>query len=49
MKGGIGGVYHSVSQEYLQTYLDEYVFRYNNRKANVFEAMLSRIEKAPAP
>lgn len=45
VKGGIGGVYHSVSSEYLQTYLDEYVFRYNYRKVNVFEAMMSRIQK----
>jgi transposase len=27
----IGGVYHSVSPEYLQSYLDEYCFRYNRR------------------
>ena len=27
-----GGVYHSVSQKYLQTYLDEYSFRYNRRE-----------------
>jgi hypothetical protein len=27
VKRGIGGVYHSVSQKYLQTYLDEYSFR----------------------
>ena len=31
VKRGIGGVYHSVSQKYLQTYLDEYTFRYNRR------------------
>ena len=30
---GIGGVYHAVSDKYLQSYLDEYVFRYNNRDA----------------
>lgn len=28
---GIGGVYHLVSKKYLQTYLDEYSFRYNRR------------------
>lgn len=32
VKNGIKGVYHSVSPEYLQTYLDEYTFRYNHRK-----------------
>ena len=31
IKRGIGGVYHSVSQKYLQSYLDEYSFRYNRR------------------
>jgi transposase-like protein len=30
-KTGISGVYHSVSSKYLQNYLDEYAFRYNNR------------------
>src|SRR3990172_5826500 len=32
VKGGIKGVYHSVSPDYLQNYLDEYTFRYNHRK-----------------
>ena len=31
IKRGIGGVYHSVSPENLQNYLDEYCFRYNRR------------------
>jgi transposase len=31
IKRGINGVYHSVSREYLQSYLDEYCFRYNRR------------------
>ena len=31
IKRGIGGVYHAVSQKYLQNYLDEYSFRYNRR------------------
>lgn len=31
VKNGIRGVYHSVSPKYLQQYLNEYAFRYNNR------------------
>jgi transposase len=47
-KRGIGGVYHSVSSKHLQSYLDEYVFRYNNRgdERGLFMAFLDRIEKA---
>ena len=49
IKRGIGGVYHSVSPKYLQTYLDEYSFRYNRRHEGnqQFRAILSRVsEKA---
>jgi len=49
VKRGIGGVYHSVGQKYLQTYLDEYVFRYNRRHMGnqQFRAILGRVsEKA---
>src|SRR5437667_11167994 len=31
VKRGIGGVCHNVSAKYLQTYLNEYAFRYNRR------------------
>jgi transposase-like protein len=31
VKRGIGGVYHSVSAKYLDSYLSEYVWRYNQR------------------
>lgn len=31
VKRGIGGVYHSVGENYLQSYLNEYSFRYNRR------------------
>ncbi len=31
IKRGISGVYHAVSQKHLQSYLDEYTFRYNHR------------------
>jgi transposase len=44
VKRGIGGVYHSVSAKYLQSYLDEYSFRYNRRDCGnlIFAAMLER-------
>jgi transposase len=45
IKRGIGGVYHSVSPEYLQTYLNEYTFRYNRRHEGnqQFNAILERV------
>jgi transposase len=49
VKRGIGGVYHQVSQKYLQTYLDEYTFRYNRRDRGnlIFRSILDRVsEKA---
>jgi transposase-like protein len=50
VKRGVSGTYHSVSAKYLQTYLDEYVFRYNNRSTivpgGVFGAALARIPLA---
>jgi transposase len=32
LKRGIGGTYHSVSKKWLQSYLNEYVWRYNHRR-----------------
>ena len=49
VKRGIGGVYHSVGSNYLQTYLNEYSFRYNRRDQGnlIFDAILARVsEKA---
>jgi transposase len=49
VKRGIGGVYHSVSRKYLQSYLDEYSFRYNRRADSqpMFTAFLNQVaEKA---
>jgi transposase-like protein len=31
VKNGVAGTYHSVSRKWLQSYLDEFVFRYNHR------------------
>ena len=47
IKRGIGGVYHHVDQDYLQSYLDEYCFRYNRRhKGNQqFNAILERASR----
>ena len=45
LKRGIGGVYHSVSEKYLQNYINEYGFRYNHRKDEkpMFETVLRQI------
>lgn len=44
IKRGIGGVYHAVSQKYLQDYLNEYSFRYNRRNMGnlIFTSILQR-------
>jgi transposase len=48
VKNGIRGVYHQVSPEYLQTYLDEYAFRYNHRfEGNrQFKRILERVSES---
>jgi len=47
VKRGIGGVYHNVGKHYLQTYLDEYSFRYNRRESGnlIFHAILERVSE----
>ncbi len=47
VKNGIRGVYHSVSTRYLQSYLNEYAFRYNQRNSAkpMFWAILDQVEK----
>ncbi len=47
VKRGIGGVYHNVSAKYLQTYLDEYSFRYNRRDMGnqQFRAILRQVSE----
>jgi ISXO2-like transposase domain len=48
LKNGIRGVYHAVSEKYLQSYLDEYCFRYNARESStpLFFLILGRVRKA---
>lgn len=47
VKRGIGGVYHAVSTKYLQTYLDEYAFRYNRRDSSepMFISLLEQVSE----
>jgi transposase len=51
LKRGIGGVYHSVSEKYLQSYINEYGFRYNHRKDNkpMFACFLNQIDNEVSP
>ena len=45
VKRGINGVYHSVSSQHLQSYLNEYSFRYNHRDdmEPMFSVLVSQI------
>jgi transposase len=47
VKTGIRGVYHQVGRHYLQSYLNEYSFRYNRRNdvTPMFHSFLHQIEK----
>jgi transposase-like protein len=42
---GIGGSHHAISQKFLQSYLDEYAFRYNRRDVAVpmFKQILEQV------
>lgn len=42
LKRGVYGIYHHVSLKYLQRYVDEFCFRYNNRKENTFKMVLKQ-------
>jgi transposase-like protein len=50
IKRGISGVYHNVGRNYLQTYLNEYSFRYNRRfdTQPMFLSFLQQVEKRDA-
>ena len=45
LKRGINGVYHAVSQKHLQSYINEYSFRYNHRGDSkpMFKTILEQI------
>lgn len=45
IKRGITGVYRVVSKKYLQAYIDEYTWRYNNRAYNggMFDQLLREV------
>ena len=45
LKRGIDGVYHAVSQKHLQSYINEYSFRYNHRADDkpIFKTILERV------
>lgn len=47
LKRGLSGVYHSVSQKNLQSYLDEYSYRYNRRNQGnlIFKSILGEVSK----
>ncbi len=48
VKRGISGVYHNVSAKHLQSYLDEYAWRYNHRDdpRGHFNLLISRVARA---
>lgn len=45
IKPGIKGVYRKVSSKYIESYMDEYCFRFNNRKTpdEMFDLLLAQI------
>jgi len=47
LKRGVSGVYHAVSDKYLQSYLNEYTFRYNHREDTrpMFKTFLCQVTK----
>jgi len=42
LKRGIYGIYHHISAQYLQSYVNEFCFRYNNRTADMFNLVLKQ-------
>jgi transposase-like protein len=42
LKRGVYGIYHHVSVKYLQNYVNEFSFRYNNRNTDIFNVLMAR-------
>jgi hypothetical protein len=42
LKRGIYGIYHHISLEHMQRYVDEFCFRYNNRNCDMFNLILKQ-------
>jgi transposase-like protein len=42
LKRGVFGIYHHVSVKYLQNYVNEFSFRYNNRKTDIFNVLMAQ-------
>lgn len=50
LKRGVYGIYHHVSLKYMQRYVDEFCFRYNNRNADMFRIIVGQtILTSPKP
>lgn len=45
LKRSVNGTYHAVSPKYLQSYVNEFVFRYNLRHVLVYPVLISRAGK----
>lgn len=47
LKNGIRGAHHAVGSGYLQSYVNEYVFRYNHRDdaATMYRVLSGRVSK----
>lgn len=45
LKRGVYGVYRVVSKKYLQSYVDEYAWRYNNREGQMFDLLLNEVPR----